>query len=90
MEELLKQIISKLNSMELDLKEVKTNLKEVKSSVNQIETSVLRLEESQPADIISILHNINDKVSSIDNRLDYQLGKIAKNEEELYLLKQKQ
>ncbi|WP_425203678.1 hypothetical protein [Priestia megaterium] len=66
MEEMLKQILTKLNGLE-------QGQKEIKEKVNNIEQAVSRIEVSQNEDVIAILkrvdQDIEDKTQALNKRV---------------------
>ncbi|MEM4994919.1 hypothetical protein WKH56_20355 [Priestia sp. SB1] len=73
MEEMLKQILTKLNGLKQGQKEMKEDFKNLSDKVDNIEKAVNRIEVSQNEDVIAILkrvdQDIEDKTQALNKRV---------------------
>lgn len=73
MEEMLKQILTKLNGLEQGQKDIKENFKRLSDKVDNIEQAVSGIKVSQNEDVIAILkrvdQDIEDKTQALNKRV---------------------
>jgi hypothetical protein len=92
MEELLKQVLSRIEAMDRRLEGVDTRLEAVDIKIDRVENKVDLLQQgldSHHIENIEADNRLLETIHTTNDRLDYQREKISKTEEEIYLLKQK-
>lgn len=79
MEEILKQILDKVNSIDSEMKQVNQRLDRIEQNMSE-----------QHIENIEADNRLLEAIRTTNDRLDFQRDKLSRAEEELYLLKQKQ
>ncbi|OEF96851.1 hypothetical protein [Desulfuribacillus alkaliarsenatis] len=84
-----------ISNMKTDISNMKTDISNMKTDISNMKTDIKNLEDKQEMILNQVIRNLEElatkeDIAAIHRRLDFQLGKIAKTEEEIFLLKSKQ
>jgi predicted nucleic acid-binding Zn-ribbon protein len=99
MEELLKQILARLEGLESKVDSIESKVEFIESKVDSIESKMATKEDiKEVKSLLMEFHGENisadekllEGIRTTNDRLDFQRDKVIKVEEELYLIKQKQ
>lgn len=85
MEQILNQILEKLNSMESDIKELRTDVKGLNSKVDGIKDQLTEFEAKAATYHVETLNNFNE----VNENIDFLTHKENQTEKEVYSIKKK-